>query len=334
VRGELATAHGHAEKARELAEGSGRPDFRIDAMSVLAYTTLYFGRLADARAWIERCLDLYERERGETLRYPVPQDAKTAALALLPTVAWLLGDAHGADAAVATGLAHVNHLERDFDKALLHAWTAGTRYTQRRYGESLQHAMEAMRLGHDHNFQEWKGVGGMMTLLCQAALEPKPELVDAALATAQAFGERRVGLNASYYLWGIARGYVTAGRFDQASGVLQAALAAAAASGETRMNPELWMLQAEIEPDPTRALTLLVDAFELAERQGAVANALRAAATIVSRRASGADHDDARTTLARLDGLLPYPDSPGWMQNALSRTGAAVRASYSRLQGL
>src|SRR5262245_25467323 len=115
VRGDLATAHRCALEGLEFAERSARPDYRIDAMSVLAYTTLYVG-LVDCRRWIDRCLELYEREGGERFRYPVPQDAKTAALALLPTVAWLMGDAADAEEAVVRGLKYVDTLGREFDR--------------------------------------------------------------------------------------------------------------------------------------------------------------------------------------------------------------------------
>ena len=119
VRGDLATAYDLSIQGLQLAEQSKRLEFRIDAMSVLCYTAFYYGRLADCREWIERCLELYRAEHGERLTYPVPQDAGTAAIALLPTVAWLLGDAQGAEQAVHDGLAHVERLDRDFDRALL-----------------------------------------------------------------------------------------------------------------------------------------------------------------------------------------------------------------------
>ena len=47
-------AHDLSEQGLALAERVNRTEFLIDAMSVLCYTTLYFGRLADTRAWIER----------------------------------------------------------------------------------------------------------------------------------------------------------------------------------------------------------------------------------------------------------------------------------------
>jgi hypothetical protein len=128
VRGNLAMARDLSEQGLLLAERCNRPKFRIDAMTVQCYTTLYHGRLADCRVWIERCLALYREERGEQLTYPVPQDAATAALALLPTVAWLVGDAEAAEHALSDGLAHVERLSRDGERALLHAWSGSDFY--------------------------------------------------------------------------------------------------------------------------------------------------------------------------------------------------------------
>ena len=327
VRGDLATAHAYSLDGLALAEESRRPDFRIDAMSVLAYTTLYFGRLEECRTWIDRCLSLYDAEGGHTFRYPVPQDAKTAALALLPTAAWLLGDWRGAERAIELGLNHVDRLGREFDKALLHAWIAGTRYTQRRYLEALQHAGIAYALGKEHRFQEWEGTGAMMALLSQSALQPAPEAVANAMAAGQQFQAKGVGLNASYFLWGIARGLLVAGNRDDARTMLTAALAAAAASQETRMNPEIWMLQAELEPDQAHASRLLLDAFTLAEQQGAVANALRAGTTLVARESHGAT-EHARAILDVLEGRIsPAADQPEWMRETLASVRTLVQAA-------
>jgi len=326
VRGELATAHRYSLEGLEMAERSQRSDYRIDAMSVLAYTTLYNGRLEDCRSWIDRCLTLYEAEGGAAFRYPVPQDAKTAALALLPTVAWLLGDADGAEAAIVRGLAHVDELGRDFDKALLHAWTAGTRYTQRRYQEALGHASIAYGLGLEHKFQEWQGVGGMMALISQCALAPAPAAIDQALATAGMFAAQGVGLNASYFLWGIARGYMVAQNVEDAHKMLFAAKTVAAASGETRMNPEILMLQAEIAGDRPEALGLLLEAYQLAADAGAVVNALRAAAMIARAGGDGADPEWGTRTLELLDGQRTDPARPRWVEEEFARAAQMVAA--------
>jgi hypothetical protein len=311
-----------------LAEQSNRPDYRIDAMSVLAYTTLYYGRLADCRSWIDRCLTLYDAEGGETFRYPVPQDAKTAALALLPTAAWLLGDAQGAEAAIVRGVAHVERLGRDFDRALLHAWIAGARYTQRRYLDALHHAGIAYALGKEHKFQEWEGVGAMMALLSQSAVQPSMDAIAQAIQVGQEFRAKGIGLNAPYFLCGIARGLLNAGNAPEARVMLGLALDTAAASQETRLQPEIWILQAETETDGADAIRLLRNAHALAESQGAIANALRAAATLVVRTSSDtAAIARAQATLDLLNGQAnPHPDRPHWMHEELAFVRRLVKA--------
>jgi hypothetical protein len=326
VRGKLATAYDLSQQGLALAERSNRPEFRIDAMSVQCYTTLYYGRLADCRTWIERCLALYHEARGEGLTYPVPQDAKTAALALLPTVAWLLGDAHAAEKAIVDGLEHVERLNHDFDRALLHAWIAGTRYTQRRYAEAEEHAnravaiSQAVAIAQQPRFREWYATGLLMSLLARAAQSPAPEAVAQALETCMAFAREGVGLNASYYLWGLARGYARMGDRPAAQAMLAEASRRAGASQESRMDAELLILGAEVEPDDASARGLLDRALGIAEEQGAIATALRAAAAMVLRSGGApADLGAARKTLDLLDGRAPYPARRGWMRERLAR---------------
>src|SRR5262249_49196272 len=92
VRGNLATGYDLSLQAMEIAEKSGNAAYRIDAMSVHCYAVMYYRSLAECRSWIKRTLELYAKEGGERLKYPVPNDAGLAAMAILPTVEWLLGD--------------------------------------------------------------------------------------------------------------------------------------------------------------------------------------------------------------------------------------------------
>jgi hypothetical protein len=324
VQGDLVPAYERSCAGLDIAEASGRPDYRIDAMSVLAYTSMYVGRLEDSRQWIERCLALYEAENGSAFRYPVPQDAKTAALALLPTVAWLQGDPSGAEEAIVRGLDHVERLGREFDRALLHAWTAGTRYTQRRYRDALHHAGIAYTLGTTHGFDEWQGVGAMMAAISQSALTPAAEAIQQAVRIGELFRHRHVGLNASYFLIGIARGQVMADDEHGARETLDAALAAA--RGEERMHPEIWLLLAEIESDRERARTLAAQAYALAAKQGVVPTALRAAAMMIAQSAAPpSDVAWSRETLDLLDHKKPADaEPPTWLRDRLARAAALV----------
>jgi tetratricopeptide (TPR) repeat protein len=300
-------------------------------MSVQCYTTLYHGRLTDCRLWIERCLALYREEHGERLTYPVPQDAATAALALLPTVAWLLGDAQAAEDAIRDGLAHVERLNRDFDRALLHAWIAGTRYTQRRYGEAEEHALKAMAISQavsvseQPRYRDWYATGLLMSLLSKAARSPEPECLSQAIETCMAFAAEGVGLNASYYLWGLALGYGTMDDRPTAQAMLDEAFRRAQASDETRMNAELLILRATLEPDPVTAQGLLARALQIAEREGDVATTLRAAAAIALRSDRGpAERAAAQATMDVLDGRAPYPPVRWWMQEQLARLRSSL----------
>ena len=326
VRGNLATADELSLQGLHLAEQSNRPEFRIDALSVRCYTTLYYGRLADCRAAIERCLALYRENKGASLTYPVPQDAATAALALLPTVSWLLGDSQACEEAIAEGLAHVQRLNRDFDRALVHAWIAGVRYTQRRYPDAEAHAGQAVAISQQHGYREWYGTGLLLGLMARCARESAPDAVAHATEACMAFAREGVGLNASYYLWGLARGHAQLGDASTARGMLAEAFARAAASGETRMNAELLILEAELDTDAESAGGKLAEALRLAEEQGAVPTALRAAAALVLRSATDEGvRAEALAALAPLEGREPCPGEANWMGDRLERLRPSLR---------
>lgn len=327
VRGNLAAAYELSMQGLNLAERSNCLEFRIDALSVLGYTTFYFRRLDQCRDWIERCLALYRSEQGHLLVYPVPQDAATAALALLPTVAWLLGDPKQAERAVQEGLAHVESLNREFDKALLHCWIAGTRLTQRRFAEAIEHAGVAVAISERHGYREWHATGGLVYLLAKACLRADPQAIAQASEACAEFARAGVGLNASYYLWALSLGCLQAGDKGTARELISKAFQVSQTSHDTRMHAELSILQAEMEPDDSCAAVMLDRALRLAETQGDLTTALRAAAGLILR--SGAEEASvasARATLALLNGTAGRANEPDWIVNRLPTLKRAARS--------
>ena len=315
VRGQLAAAHEFSLEGLELAEQCGDVRYRIDALSMRIYTTLYYGRLDECRALIDRFMALYREADGSRLTYPVPHDACTAVLSVLPTVAWLLGDSEACERAISDGLAHVERLARPFDQAMLHAWLAGTRYTQRRYVDAAQHAVRAIEISTPRGFRDWLATGGMLALLARVALQPSAEAIAQVRHVILAFDAEGIGLNASYYRWGLARGLAGLQDWAGADAALADATACAQASGETRMNAELLLLKAQMPPHRESAPALLREARRIAEAQGAVATALRAAAEhVLCDGADDAALACARSALARLDGQAPAPSGAGWME--------------------
>ena len=327
VGGKLAAGYELSLQCMELAQQSGQPAFRIDATSLHCYATLYYRSLEECRAWILRALALYREQGGENLRYPVPNDAATAALAILPTVDWLMGDAAAAESAIEAGLRHVDRPNFDFDKAYMHAWIAGVRFTQRRYAQSRQSAQHALAIAQAHGFREWTVTAFLLDRLALAAMEPAPAALKEAFDTCMALAAEGVGLNASWYLWALARGYKVAGLDPVAGQLIEQAFQRAAASEETRMVSELLMFQAELEKDGARAVELLQRALDTADRQGAVANALRAAAMLAVRADARAPAGDlARSTLDVLEGRAAPPAEEAWIPRRLAQLRLSRRA--------
>lgn len=332
VRGNLPTAYDLSQQGLKLAEQSKRVEFRLDALSVLCFTTLYYGRIDDCRVLIKRCLELYRAEQGHRLTYPVPQDAATAAICLLPTVMWLLGDSEACEEAILNGLAHLDLLKRDFDAAIVHCWIAGTRITQRRYAEAVKHAEMASEMAQRNGYSEWHAHGLMLGFIAQGALGGEPQIIAQATATLEAFLRAGVGVNAPHYLWGIALGHIRAGDAETARKKIADALTHAEGTREFRWNAELMILQADIDTDDDSAIRTLDKALVLANEEGSVATALRATAVLVLRSKSDeACKEYARATLALLDGLSPYPAQRNWMQERLATLKGARDAGISAM---
>ena len=153
----------------------------------------------------------------------------------------------------------------------------------------------------------------------KAALGPDPQAIVQATAICTEFAREGVGLNASYYLWALARGHTQAGDAQMARHMLVEASRRAELSRETRMNAELAILQAELESDDGRAAELLNAALVLAKGQGDLTTALRATATlVVGLRGKDTDAEYARVTLAMLDGQISYPNEPNWITQRLA----------------
>jgi class 3 adenylate cyclase len=323
VRGDLALTHELSLQCLALAERAGRPEFAIDASMLHGYATYYFGRLADSRGALERCLAMYRAERGERFTYPAPQDAGTGAWGLLPTVAWLMGDAAAAEAAVAGGLEHVERLARPFDTAVVHAWIAGTRYTQRRFAEAADHARISAEVSERFGIRLWLATSRLMACLAEAALRPAPEALAVARQLCAGFDAAGIGLNASYYLLGIARGLVKMSDVDGARAVIAEGFRRADQSGESRMNAELMILQAELEPDAAVAGQGLAAALALAEEQGAVTTALRAALAVLERSGGNIGSERPGELLTMFNGDAPLPEN--WIPDQLRKAKQALQ---------
>ena len=321
VRGQLIDAHDFAGDSLAIAEESGQSAHKLDALSMRLYTTLYAGTLQECRRLVDVFLELYDAEDGERLSYPAPHDAKTAVLSLLPTIDWLRGDEQGAEDAVRQGVAHVEKLGRPFDQAMMHAWIAGMRYTQRRYYECQKHAAEAIRIAAPRGFRDWSNTGALLALLAQATQQPTAETIAMARGALMLLDADRVGLNASWHRWAVAQACVAMQDWTGAQSILAEGHERARNSQEKRLNAELLLLEAGLPHNKDRQRELLREAVAEAQALGDVATSLRATATLAMNEAR---NDDGRTTrlarraLERLAGVGEPSGERLWMVSALA----------------
>lgn len=276
VKGSLSDAYELAREALTRALSSGRPDHLLDALSVHGYASLYANRLVEADTMLTECWDRYDALDGRRLRYPVPQDAGIAALALLPTVRWLRGQPVEAERAIADGLAHAERIDRPFDRAVLHSWIAGVRYTQRRHAQAREHAQIALGLSAEFGFATWLGVSALMEALARAAQSPDPAAVQQAGEMLERMSKTGSTLNAPYYLWAFAQGMARLGQLPTALGLLATARAQADAGGEHRTDAEIAILEVELAPERPDAPARLFEAYGSALADGDLTTALRA----------------------------------------------------------
>ena len=326
VRGELLNAGDISSSCLALAGQSERPEFLIEALSFRGYTCVYRGQLAEGRAALQQCLSRYQQNGGQQLRYPSPQDAGTAAWSLLGIASWLSGDVDAAEAAVAGALSHADRLGHKFDTAYVHVWIAMLRNMQRRFDEAERHAQVCMELSKQHGFQTWLFAAMMHDCIAKASRAPSPHAVATLQYGLDQFIQSGAEANASFFLWGIARGLREIGQMEEARKTASEALRRADTSGEVYFKSELLILAASLEPDYRRARRLLDEALTIADQQQAVTLALRAALEILHREGrASADPDLDRRVRSALDGAAPYPELRDWPLAALNVARMAIK---------
>jgi class 3 adenylate cyclase len=320
LTGDLRVAYDVSLRGLSAAERSGSVVLIIDALSMLTYSSFYYRPYSETLEWIERCLDMYDRNDGASLSYPMPYDAATAALGGLPTVRWMLGDPAGADAAFQRCVSHIERSGRDIDRALMQGWFAGFRMTQQRWSECEAHADIGLQAGEE--FANWRDMAAIAKAMSRAHRTRTLEDVRDAIAALDAYEASGAECSVAHYCAGIARACVKAGEPAIARTIVERGLARAAMSEETWVAPGLTIQKAELEPDGAKALVLLRSALEQAEAFGSVAMTLLACASMAAR------YELPEAALAR-EALDVFgggdPPEPDWMRPRLAILRDAVR---------
>lgn len=325
VRARFAQAQAIADECLALAQGGARVEFQIEALSFLGYCELYSGQVAGARVAFDQCMTRYRDVQGRRFAYPSPQDAGTSALSLASTVAWLQGDCQAAERLAAEALAHASGLMRPIDEAYALVWLAMLRNLQRRFGQAQRLADQCIAISQAHGFDTWLAAATLQRCVALCGAGPAPQALATLGHVLAAFKMAGAEANATFFLWGQALGARHLGQDEQARGHIAQALAHAQTSGETFLLPEIHLLGAELD-DARQAgsgQAARSQALELAQAQGSLLLALRAALALRDARGPGPAAAEqpvlqrARKLLAGENGEPPPPD--GWMEEALAR---------------
>ena len=247
---------------------------------------------------------------------------------MLGIAAWLQGDTQASDAAVSDALAHAQSLvpPRPFDEAYVHVWIAMLRNMQRRFDEAHRHAAACVEICLRHGFNTWLVAATMHDCISTASRAASEESVTGLRQALGAFIQAGAEANAPFFLWGVARGLRMIGRADEANEAIAEAKQRADATGEAYLQSELLMLQAEGDDDAVRARAVLSAAIEMAENQGALLLALRAALQLLERIAPGQERSPAlRSAVSALEGAAPCPSARDWVKAALGEAKEALR---------
>jgi class 3 adenylate cyclase len=323
VRAQIGTADELAHQCLALATQAQRPDLLIEAYCFCGYTRVYLGRITEGRAALEQCIALYHLHEGKHFTYRSAQDPSVAAGSLLAIAAWLQGDCAQAESSLQQALAHARQLARPFDLGYAHAWFAMLRNLQRRYDTAAQHAETAREICARGGFNTWLVAATLEGGIAAGARTPAPEVVTLLQQALGGYLQAGAEVNAPFYLWGLASAQHRLGWLDGARQTIAQALARSDASGETFLRAELLTLAAQLAEEPERARSLLRQALQLADAQGATVLALRSALLLL------AQGDPANLPTASLCEVWSLLESG--RELAPERIGAALTEARHRL---
>jgi len=202
------------------------------------------------------------------------------------------------------------------------------RNMQRRFEEAAQHALACVEICSRDGFNTWLVAATMHNCISNCCRSAAPEAISTLQQALGAFIQAGAEANAPFFLWGIAHGHRYTGDLDNARSSLAEAKQRARATSELYLQSELLILEAEFDADPGRARVLLHEALLIAESQGAVVLALRAAIGLLDprfgeRTASPLLHSARQA----LEGRGAYPQEHDWAVQALDEAKSMMTAA-------
>ncbi len=298
-RVELVAALPLAQQCLDLAQASG---FGLDLANCLSGQTLSsMGEFIPAQRHFQLVIDNFRAGRGDA-RGLFSVDEPVLALSYMARILWALGYPERSDAAAQEAVT----LARKGSNSVTVAVALVARIYTVLHGAPLQEAIadanEAIAHCKEHElalFEHWIRFAHGALMVRQGDIAAGIERMRAAIAAAEARQSRQFR---PFQLACVGAAYEELGNFSQAMTILDEAVSMAEAGGEKQSLAIIHRLRGEIlfrlgrGVEARRALDC---ALEIARRQGARLEELRAAMAVV-RHAVQPDRADARQTLLKV----------------------------------
>ena len=308
VRGEMGLSMELANEGIALAERFDDPGIWMEALFLLGVTLFYRGDFVGALSQYEQALSRYDdRERTRLWASRVGEDAGVTHRCYLALVLWQLGYPDQAIRACRETRELARSIGHPFSLAYAQHH-AGWLYHQLRLpAETKAASDEGLRTTSEQGFAMFHATAN----LYQAAgvlLEGRPnDALPLLIKGLDAYRATGAGLALPYYLALLGDAYIQAARTDEATVVLDEALAIAERTDELCQKAELLRLKGELAllTSPgggTAAEDFLRQAIATAQSQSSKAWELRATTSLARLCRQQRRHDEARRMLSDIYG--------------------------------
>jgi predicted ATPase len=302
VRGHLPTAVELGEQVLGLAERTEEAFPRIMAHSFLGQPLYFLGRLSESLDHFERVLTLYDPVEHRSLGHVTGQDEGIVSCAFTSWCFWNLGYPDRAIERNRSAIELAREVEHPLGLAHALVWMAFTHQLRREREQTRERAEEAMALATQLGFPLYFGIATALRGWALAGAKGVEE-IQRGLVQLAATG---TVAGAPYFLSLLGEAQWKVGRWEDALGALDAALASGKEQPQPIYEAELHRLKGEVlleqkAGSATReAESCFRRALEVSRKQNAKSLELRAATSFVRLCQREGRRDEARELLAPL----------------------------------
>jgi predicted ATPase len=300
---EWQAARAAGEQLLSLAHRQHAPGLLLEAHRALAFTLLWLGEFASARAHAEQGTALYDSQQHSAHAFLYGQDPGMTCRAYAAMALWVLGLPDQALARSHEALTVAQERSHPYSAAMALGWAAMIRQFRREMHATHERAEATVTLCTEQGFAFYLALG---TILRGWALAEKGAGEEGMAQICQGSATwRATGTEACrpYFLALLAEAQGKMGRAEEGLSVLTEALILVDKIGERSWEAELHRLQGELllkraVPDAQQAEACFQQALAVAHRQQAKAWELRAATSLSRLWQQQGKKDEARELLA------------------------------------